>query len=399
MTWFGQTQSHADADRVEEATTPEPAELPKQMQWLTLLSSVPSSQTLFGDVADLDEEIEGVIDGGQTIFAGLGTPINPLAQGSSEPEIAIDIAASFGERGSGATLQKQMEKQQRAAAAVTMPAPQADKGELIWAAEFVVAEKALEAVEIDESALLAETTPAVKGQKALTRDGSASDKDQQQSGDPGSKGPKDASESRHPGTELAMEVPVLETGPQGTVKVEIKSVQPVADPSGTPAVGTVEPEVARPLRPAQIATLYVDVPAPDGQVDTARMRLAVTQRGDQVNVRLRSWDAGTAPLDNDRMQPLLQSLAEQGYAASKKSIEGVDEGNSTAMEHLKEKPLAAGEAANSDNDRPPFHNGDDRQRKNHERQQQAFLLRRQMQNPNTGQFDLQAQLEGVRNSK
>jgi len=134
-------------------------------------------------------------------------------------------------------------------------------------------------------------------------------------------------------------------------------------------IGNIEPDTPRPLRPSQIATLYVDLPAPGPEADAGTIRLAVSQRGDQVNVRLRSWDAGAAPIENDRMQPLLQSLAEQGYAAS-----------------------------NGSNDQQPSQNADGGQR-NQERQQQAFLLRRQLKNLNTDQFDLQAQIEGFGNAQ
>lgn len=99
------------------------------------------------------------------------------------------------------------------------------------------------------------------------------------------------------------------------------------------------------------------------------------------------------------MQPLLQSLSEQGYEATKKSIDQLDDRGPRAVEKLAERPLAAAESANSGNDRQPFQNADDRQRQNQERQQAAFLLRRQMQNLNTGKFDLQAQLDGFNSSQ
>ena len=51
------------------------------------------------------------------------------------------------------------------------------------------------------------------------------------------------------------------------------------------------------------------------------------------------------------------------------------------------------------NGQQPFHNADERQRKNQERQQQAFYLRRQMQNLHGEQFDLQSQLEIPGNSQ
>ena len=335
LTWLAQTEIAAKT-----------ATALQQVQWLTLLPSVPVFQDLLAPLAmdeitqdeiEIDEEDIGEVAGETPIAL---VPIIPASQGPAVAAIAASTKA----------LQSEA-IQQRGEPPAQPLAAQPDKGELIWAADFVVAEKAAPLrIAVAPSGLAGGQQPA---------DEQSPDRPQGESA--AIEAPASPAETFEP--------PVLEIVPQGTTKVELKSLAAAPEPTGLPVIGNVEPDTPRPLRPSQIATLYVDLPAPGPEADAGTIRLAVSQRGDQVNVRLRSWDAGAAPIENDRMQPLLQSLAEQGYAAS-----------------------------NGSNDQQPPQNADGGQR-NQERQQQAFLLRRQLKNLNTDQFDLQAQIEGFGNAQ
>jgi hypothetical protein len=375
LTWLGQTQSSLEAEGEESPEAQEVASSAQQVQWLTLLPSVATNASTLEQTDDVQPMIATPVE-----------PAVPIGLGPAEPSVGPDIVTLPGER--SASLTQQLPGP--ADAATRQQAMQSDKGELIWAAELVVAEATTGPAGTEETSLSAETLPALRGEKA-----SVAGSDMRQGGfdsEHRESAPEGQGQERaHSGS--------LSPAPQGNTHVELGPVEAAVEANGPPAIGSVELDKARPLRPAQIATLYVDVPASASATDAATMRLAITQRGDQLNVRLRSWDATTAPLDGDRMQPLLQSLAEQGYAAAKKSIERLDESNPMPIEHLREKPLAASESANTGNEQQTFQNPDDRQRKNQERQQQAFLLRRQPRNATTEQFDLQAQLEGVSSSQ
>jgi hypothetical protein len=166
------------------------------------------------------------------------------------------------------------------------------------------------------------------------------------------------------------------------------------NPTPTASVGGAELHVAKPLRPTQIATLSVDVPSPGNGDANAPIRLSVTQRGDQVNVRLRSWDAGTTPVESDRMQPLLQSLADQGLIAeSAKSSLLPDDAGLILTESIRDKPLTTPESAAGNNDQQSFQSPDDRQQRNQERQQQALFMRRQMRLLQATSFDIRSVLD------
>ncbi len=382
LTWLSQTQAliESGVESLENASEVPAAQC--QVQWLTLLPPVPAFQ-------DLLSPAEPMAAANSTLPAPPG-PVEFLRRAEPPPQPQT---------------------------------PQLDKGELIWAAEFVVAENSPEPpalppgeaipVERQSRGAMLETAMRQGDSETESRQQQPDERspvrrtDQKQSSQPAPDALAERSASPKPEEPVMrtanhtpagnFEVGVPEAMPQGNAAVEFKPM--TASPpekAGDLAVGGVAFEPARPLRPAQIATLYVDVPVPAG---AAPLRLAVSQRGDQVNVRLRSWDSGAVPLDNDRMQPLLQSLAEQGYAASKRSIDRIDESAPMMIEHLKEKPLAATETAGGDNGQQPFQNAGEQQRKNQERQQQAFYLRRQMRSLHGEQFDLQSQLEIPGNSQ
>ena len=382
LTWLSQTQALIESEvESPENASEVPAEQ-RQVQWLMLLPPVPAFQ-------DLLSPAEPMAVANSTLPAPLG-PVEFLRRADPPPQPQT---------------------------------PQLDKGELIWAAEFVVAENSPEspalppgeAISVERQARGVTTDTPIRQGDAETESRQQQPDErapvrhtgQKQSSQPApdapaerSAAPKPEEPVKRPATPAPagqFDVRVPEAMPQGNAAVEFRSM--TASPpekAGELAVGGVALEPVRPLRPAQIATLYVDVPAPAGTADAAPLRLAVSQRGDRVNVRLRSWDSGAARLDNDRMQPLLQSLAEQGYAASKRSVDRIGESAPMMIEHLKEKPLAATETAGTDNGQQPFQNAGEQQRKHQERQQQAFYLRRQMQNLHGEQFDMQSQLDPPR---
>ena len=425
--WLGQTQALIEFGPNGQGKPSEAAAGPRPVQWLTLLPSVPAFQELLAPV-ELEtaliepvseeprpDEPKGDVQPGVTVPAApslliLSAPVEPESAANSS--VPVPCA--------------KIEIQRRADPVAQQQTPQPDKGELIWATEFVVAENtpepqtppAVEAIPVERK----ERGPA--NETSMRQGGSETDSSQQQTEErtpdrrPGQKQTsrpapdapversapakpvEPATREASPALASRFDFRVPEAVPQGNPPVEFKSTAAAApEKSGELAVRSVALESPRPLRPAQIATLYVDVPAPDGAANAGPMRLAVSQRGDQVSVRLRSWDIGAAPLENERMRPLLQSLADQGYAASKKSLGRIDENAPVIIEHLKDKPLATAETAGGDNDRQSFQNADDRQRKNQERQQQAFFLRRQMQNARGGQFELQSHSEDFSSSQ
>lgn len=160
--------------------------------------------------------------------------------------------------------------------------------------------------------------------------------------------------------------------------------------SETAPVEGVVLEPAAPIKPAQIATLQVDVPAPAGSGDMTPMRLVVSQRGDQVNVRLRSFDSSVAPIEDTRMEPLLHSLAEKGFVAELKPGARLDESMPVMVERTQEKQMVMAEPSGGQNDAQSFQNANERQQQNQERQQQqqAFFLRKQMKNVQSEAFTL-----------
>jgi hypothetical protein len=401
-------------DKPIEASEPT---APKQMQWLTLLPTVPSIQALPEPVAMDTVPLEPSVEDEEEPAEDEATPVTvEVVQPLIAPLPAQPVLTTVEPASDTRTLTPM---DPRKAPIVSQPvekppptAAKSDKGELIWAADFVVAEKAQAPADIEQPRRTpSEPTEPVSRGKAMPvesaprREGSEPDaRDQppaeQRQGEKQTAPPEPQTEPREPVRAEAPatvatkhEAPTVEFAAPASVRSQPVPRDVATEAPQPPSVGAVELDTARPLRPAQVAALYVDVPAASGPDDVGTIRLAVTQRGEQVNVRLRSWDAGTAPIENERMQPLLQSLSEQGYEATKKSIEQYDDRGPQAVEKLAERPLATAETANSSNDQQSFQNADDRQRKNQERQQQAFLLRRQTQNLNTEQFDLQAQLD------
>ena len=99
------------------------------------------------------------------------------------------------------------------------------------------------------------------------------------------------------------------------------------------------------------------------------------------------------------MQPLMQSLAEQGLQSASISEDGIGDTSPLLVEQVREKTIAASETATSSNDQQASQNSDERQQKNHDRQQQAFFLRRQLRSMSTDSFDIQSLVDGVVNTQ
>jgi hypothetical protein len=161
------------------------------------------------------------------------------------------------------------------------------------------------------------------------------------------------------------------------------------DSAAISEVAAAQPvEPARPLRPAQIATVRVDLPNASPDADTPALRLTVTQRGDQVNVQLRSWDTGAAPIEGQRMESLLNTLADQGYVDPSADSHPIDSDLTAVTDVARERsPLV--ESSDLSDTRQSFQNPDERRQQNQERQQQqqANFLRRQMRNSRGQSFD------------
>jgi len=442
-TWLGQMQAPivSNGDNPEQSMeVPAP---PRQVQWLTLLPSVPALQGLVASVEIGSSPI------GMAVAEA--PPKEPESEDPARQEITPLVAPPPQPGPDFAPREKPPEEDPPVAAdevqnvvvipltyppPVTMltPAPvpfatgdissprvspdirlpadppiqplttQPDKGELIWAAEFVVFDDAQEPQEIRE---VPKTRDALRTSSGTEEKPERHGEAQPDSGHTQSEGqPPQRLPTLKPSLKRVadpsveqpvaleqIEVGMPETITQLTSRVEFPSPAPLlanTEKTVEPIAGSIAVEPARPLRPAQVATIYVDVPAAAGTQDAAPLRLAVSQRGDQVNVRLRSWDSGAMPLENNRMDPLLQSLADQGYTAKKTSVDRPNESAPQIFEYLKEKPVNAAETASNTQDQQSFQNADDRQRKNQERQQQAFFLRRQMQKAHSEQFELQS---------
>lgn len=310
------------------------------------------------------------------------------------------------------------------------PAPKPnDKGEVIWSAEFTVQEKQLaEAGSTDSTPVArpqpeaaskplhavesdAPAKPAIAGVRARQ----AEDSPRQQMGpddpepnaeEPEQKRPaidparermsgKNSQDSKREASSTGSEhsePKLTESGSRATAFAAEFASRATAPSrvSETAPVESVALEPAAPLKPAQIATLQVDVPAPVGSDDMTPMRLVVSQRGDQVNVRLRSFDSAVAPIEDTRMQPLLHSLAEKGFVAELKPGARLDESMPLTVERTQEKQMVMAESSGSQNDAQAFQNANERQQQNQERQQQqqAFFLRKQLKNVQSEAFTL-----------
>ncbi len=310
------------------------------------------------------------------------------------------------------------------------PAPKPDdKGEVIWSAEFTVQEKqTAEAGGTDSAPVVRpqpETTPKplraaesdapAKPAVAGVRARQPEDSPRQQMGPDDSEPNTEEHEQKQPAIDSARERmsgknsqdPKRDASSAGSEHSEPKMTESGSRTtafaaefasratapsrvSETAPVESVALEPAAPLKPAQIATLQVDVPAPVGSDDMTPMRLVVSQRGDQVNVRLRSFDSAVAPIEDTRMQPLLHSLAEKGFVAELKPGTRLDESMPLMVERTQEKQMVMAESSGSQNDAQSFQNANERQQQNQERQQQqqAFFLRKQLKNVQSEAFTL-----------
>ena len=293
----------------------EPAPAPTQVQWLTLLPPVP-----------------------------------PTGEASTAPALPIP----------GITPDVTMQDAPDQAERVCPP----DKGELIWSAELIVTHGDEISAQLPDPAKAGDDQQEPEEKSPNHENGGKLSRKQAESAERDPPAP-----SSEP-----FEVPEIAGIQQANILVEPSSKTKVPDPIDPPAKNSLPTDAARPMRPSQIATLLVDVPA-RGE-GNAPMRLAISQRGDQVNVRLRSWDAAAAPLESHRMQPLLHSLAEIGYASKSQSGNRIDESIPIASEPIGERRLATVETGAGNNDPRSFQNQSEQQRKNQDRQQQALLRRR-----------------------
>ncbi|MFN0102130.1 MAG: hypothetical protein ACKV2U_08580 [Bryobacteraceae bacterium] len=337
-------------------------------------------------------------DGTEETIAAAVVPI-PVISLPPNPDGLVASAVANGELIQGQQKIIPGAEPQAAASAI-----HSDKGEVIWAAELVVTEIVPEqGSELSAEALAgARRDKGAEGAAIAMKPGDAGS--QRQATEERNRDKREEGSSSHKTAEAELvepeigetssssseqfQGPVSEITRQGSAPVESRAKTAVA------AIGSIDPaDIARPLRPTQISTLYVDVPAPAGQEGSASMRLAVSQRGDQVNVQLRSWDSAATPLGNDRMQPLLQSLAEKGYSSSGESADRIDESGPILAENVREKPLATAETAGGGNEQNAFQPPDERQQKNQERQQQAVFLRKRMRTVQSGEFDPRSVLE------
>lgn len=384
-------------------------DLPQQTQWLTLFPAVPAYQNLLTDGAEVAEAAETGISSvfpetvGEAEEAPVAIEETPEAVAAVAP-VPVPAAAPLPQAQPVAveapeTPIARMAEQPAAVADVEARAlpVKADKGELLWKAELTVRDQPAAKADSAVPAVSVQNEPA----GGNTAGKEPSEDPSQQQNEP-RKAEIEAAPRRSAVAEKREEVPRKET-PAAAEKFESPTVPApaghatVAAPKAATAApevpsvaqaASVEADVARPMRPSQIATLVVDLP--NAVDDGAPMRLAVSQRGDQVNVQLRSWDAATAPLDGDRMQPLLDSLADKGFVSAKVATERTETLHPLHAEAPRERHLAAAETAGSQTDSQNFQNHDDRQQRNQERQQQAFFLRRQMKSVQSDSFNLQA---------
>lgn len=484
MAWLGQQGISVDLPEDGAEKTDTPAQVQTKVQWLTLLPTVATfeSPDLAVDGNEPTMETEGVAaatgseDQKQVPVAakkdsGLVGESEPKTEETSADgntltiptveaapvvvvavplvtETSVPVAAttdcnptpSQPTPGPAVQLQTPETSQQPADALARVTAKQADKGEIVWAADFAVQNvtatkpvavgeatpsRELEQPQVrtESSKVKPETNPkeavsAVKtasgNQGLVTPVGHRPETNQEEAGANAneSETPKQSGESvreRAPGKGLSegkkeapqpaehVESKPVESGVRGmAVAAEFTPRATNSSPVTSAApVESVAVEPATALKPAQIATLQVDVPAPAGSEDGTPMRLVVSQRGDQVNVRLRSWDAGTAPIEEGRMQPLMNSLAEKGFVSEMKPVGKSEEMLQMTVERIQEKHMTMAESSGSHNDQQSFQNANERQQQNQERQQQqqAFFLRKQMKSVQSEEFTLSPPVE------
>ncbi|MBI2689769.1 MAG: hypothetical protein HYX27_25960 [Acidobacteria bacterium] len=449
MTWLVQNSVPTqDANQAPEEVAPPHT----KVHWLTMLPSVPAFTPLFTYAAG--DEQRGVPDSAEglarkegaapveTIIVSVVDRVKP-AETESEPE--EPERKRDGQTPAAAPVpQIQVlavppvevpvanETQAAVPAAVAKPiepaparpaakAPEQDKGEVIWSADLrvtapseTVETKAAEQTEV-------KTAPATA--KQWQKD--PPDMQQQQQQNPDANGDRDSepaekqasntigAERPAGGALKPLEalgrretpLPKADRPEEKTIEAPLHAAIP-ADGTSHAASAAVEngkatsggvmaAEAAEPMRPAQVATLQVNVPIPATGDDAASLRLVVTQRGDQVNVRLRSWDAATSPIESSQMQPLLNSLAEKGFAAEGRDPARIGDLSPSSTEVVQEKHVTMPETASRGSDQSPFQSADDRQQRNQERQQQqqTFFLRRLLRNVQAQDFSLQTILE------
>ena len=434
LAWLG--QAGLPAETSEDAGLPEHAAPPQTAQWMTLLPSVPVSQSLFVNVAT-DGELAGVVDDSELVdngepvnIADDGEPVDEKRTATAGPDaspfgimaatvpLPVAIAATLVPDFSAHAVPANDAPPRRAANELAPPAQSAavtpltppDKGEVIWRVDLVVKEPALGAAPglNREKAVPSPQVAPPSGEPSL-------DTQAQAGGDHDPDARPDAKPPEKPAVEPASQfngdrrqrdfadvAPIPEEHAPAAEKqapparditalrhIEPSSSAKPVDPVAAPAINGADLDAAKKLRPAQIATINVDVPASPGGAESP-MRLAVTQRGDQVKVQLRSWNASAPPIDNGRMEPLLRSLTGKGFSPDNLLAARLDDHAPLYTEQVREKMMPVAEAGGGSNDQQSFQNSGDRQQKNQERQQHAFLMRRQVRNTQTGEFDPQS---------
>jgi len=277
-----------------------------------------------------------------------------------------------------------------------------DKGESVWTADFEVVERqASQFREPQVKAPSAAAEPALSPEQAAgANSGKQGESNGERRENPNPKmteGPNQearpepqpaSKESERPAPEpKAIKKAAAPEQAQGNVLAPVEAPAPptAAPPSDAPApveaVQATEP--ARPLRTGQVTSVQVDLRQPGvPQSDDPALRLVVTQRGDQVAVRVRSWDNTVNPIPAEQMQPLIESLAADGFVAQQPELALEAAVGVPAAEVPIERPLAAADSSQLSNDNRSSGQFDERQerRQEQQRQQQQFFNRRQPSN-------------------
>lgn len=256
------------------------------------------------------------------------------------------------------------------------PAP--DKGELLWSADLEVQPpKALPS----EGAARGDAAKPV----APLAHFSASEQDhQEQAGGSGNRRQRGPSEKEQPTTALGQmsDQPTQPESFPASINSPSSSPTPVTSPV-EPSTAEKSPdqvllEPARALAPRQVATVQVRLDEPGS--GNAPLRLIVSQRGENIDVRLRSASPVMAQLIPADMQPVIESLARQGIversAAHSRAVEAI-----SATSELSRSGAAASEQAGQRNqsqnqDQPPSQDAQQNQRHSQGGRQNR---RRQMQ--------------------
>ena len=439
--WLGQTGEAPELPDDDPEPAAEPATSPAPVAFLTLYPSVPMLPP--AESPEPAEAAEPVDDptAPAPLPALLAPPVStPAPQPDAAPvnpavpapvPVPVDTAppAPVLSESPDATRQDSTDSSRRGntfRSADPLPPPPSpaepvpDRGEIIWNAELVVSEPASSQPTVAEPVRLAqepsprqpatnpkplaanlppvaeppreEATPAAAPNddpapaiptEPVSRDaGDAPDPRQSHSEDR-EPAPRHTPATHAPESPVAApDRPRFDLHPSAPAHSSSEPVAEVAAPH------PVEP--ARPLRPAQVATVRVDLPNDTLPADTPALRLTVTQRGDQVNVQLRSWDSAATPIEGHRMESLLHSLADQGYVERSQDTPAIDVDLTAVTEGVRERaPLI--EHSDLADTRQSFQNHDERQQQNQERQQQqqANFLRRQLRNSRNQSFEFQ----------